>query len=70
MLRLDSALFTAAALLRALLSIAYGAELDYGNKITTICSLSTMRGYNLKDYSLMKLAAASLDDGVMWEIYM
>lgn len=56
MLRLDSALFTAAALCGALLSIAYGAELDYDNKITTICSLSTTQGYNLKDYSPMKLA--------------
>lgn len=55
-------LFTAAALQRALQSIAYGAELDYSNKITTICSLSTMQGYNLKDYSPMKLTAASLDD--------
>lgn len=62
MLRLDSVLFTAAALERVLLFIAYGAELDYGNKITTICSLSTTQGYNLKDYSLMKLAGASLDD--------
>lgn len=61
-LRLDSLLFTTAALQRALLFIAYGAELDYNNKIKTICSLSTMLGYNLKDYSQMKPAAASLDD--------
>lgn len=61
-LRPDSVLFTTEALWRALLSLAYGAELDYGNRITTICSLSTMQGYNLKDYSLMKLAATSLDD--------
>ncbi|CAB1420568.1 unnamed protein product [Pleuronectes platessa] len=45
---------------RELLSIACGSELDYRNKITTICSLSTMQGYNLKDYSPMKPAPASV----------
>lgn len=51
--RLASLLFTSAVdLQRASLRIAYGAEPDYGNKITTICSLSTMQGYNLEDYCL------------------
>lgn len=50
-LRPDAVLVSSADLSRASLSIAYAADLDYGNKIATICSLSTTPGSNLADYS-------------------